>query len=126
MEMQMGLEEQTKLILEDNRFIRAVKRLTGRDIFPSIDAAAEAAEKDPTAHTNLVAETGRAYAQGKRRENYAPELEYWGVNLQLGEINTFLKAVYQSGRSEAPQKPVLRQYAPAQTSPVSIRYLHGG
>ena len=125
MEMQMGLEAETTP-KTTGRFIRAVERITGRDIFPSIDSVAEIAEQSQPAFTNLAAETGRAYAQGKRRENYAPELEYWGVNLQLGEINTFLKAVYQSGRSEAPQKPVLRQYAPAQTSPVSIRYLHGG
>lgn len=101
MEYQTSLEIETP-VAETGGFIRAVERLTGRDIFPCIDAAAEAAKQDLSG--DLLAETERAYRLGRAGKNYIPEVEYWGTELPF-EVNTFLNKVYEAGTKEAPQKP---------------------
>lgn len=102
-EYQHELETESAPIVS-NRFTRAVGRITGTDLFPSIDAVALAAVKNESLFTTLTAETQRAHLQGTRGLDYSPEVYDLGANAE--KASDFLKEVHHAARSKAPTKPV--------------------
>ncbi len=123
MEYQMELEREAPPKVS-GRFIRLVERTTGRDIFPHIDDVAKVAEQNQAVFADLAGEIQRAYYAGERGLTYTPKVQDLSKSLPVQETGAFLYAVYEAGKSQAPQKPTIMPSTTPVGLPASIRYWH--
>ena|SRR3989344_4657481 len=134
MELQHELEREEPLLVS-NKFTRAVERVTGTELFPSIDAVALAAVNNERLFAMLLGEVTRAQNQGVHGQKYSPDL-YGVENAQIEtDSRKLCNDVYERALAHAQKKelppvpsktPILHAVRISNLSPSGRYQFNGG